>query len=67
MVGTLFLIFCANVMWNETWVLEKTGKGQSLIRWFGRERAPWVLRGLTALGMTLGALVAAGIVRPIRW
>ena len=67
LVGGTVVALCLFVFSREHWVLEKTTKGQRLVRWFGLNTAPWVLRGLTAGGMVFGGLLAAGIIRPIQW
>jgi hypothetical protein len=67
MVGTIFVVFCTTILFHERWVLEKTSKGQSLVRWFGPAAAIWVLRTATFFGVIFGSLLAAGIVRPIQW
>lgn len=52
---------------NGRWFLENTKKGQRLIGWFGPDRAILVLRGLFLLAMVLGILLAADVIRPVRW
>ena len=67
MVGIIVVVFCTAILFHERWVLEKTSKGQSLVRWFGAAAALWVLRVATVFGAIFGGLLAAGIVRPIQW
>lgn len=66
-VGGLIFALCSLLLFNENWFLKNTAKGQRLIAWFGHQNAGWVLKGLTALGMLFGALLAAKIIRPIQW
>lgn len=66
-MGSATAVLCAVGLWNESWLLTETGKGRALVRWFGPDRARWVLRLLLASGMILGTLLAVGIVNPIQW
>ena len=67
LVGSLVIVLCMMLFVRHRWFLENSSKGQRLIRWFGPEMAPWVLRILAALGMIFGGLLATGIIRPIQW
>ena len=66
-VGGIVFALCTLLFFNGDWFLRRTAKGQRLVEWFGAEKEPWVLKGLTALGMLFGALLAARIIRPIQW
>ncbi len=67
LVGGVIIVLCAVLLARERWFLETTSKGQRLIRWFGGDLALWVLRGLILSAIAFGALLAAGIIRPIQW
>ncbi len=67
LVGVITAFFCAHLLFFGRWFLEKTKNGQRLTRWFGPDRAIWVLRGLAILGMLFGGLLASGIIRPVQW
>ena len=67
LVGSMIVALCLLLAFNERTFLERTVKGQRLVRWLGRTRAAWVLRGLAAAGMIFGLLLANGVVRPIKW
>lgn len=66
-IGGTTALLCLAGLWNEAWVLSETSKGRRLINWFGRQRAVWVLRILLGLGFLFGALLAAGVINPVRW
>ena len=67
LVGSVIIALCVLLVSNEQRILERTVKGQRLIRWFGPDFAPWVFRGLMAGGIIFGGLLAAGIIRPMTW
>jgi hypothetical protein len=67
LIGSVVAAFSLLLVFNGHWFLDKTAKGQRLIRWFGPERGLWVLRGLASAGIVFGLLLANGIIRPIQW
>jgi len=67
LVGVVFALLCVVGLWKQKWFLANTSKGQRLVRLFGPDRAAWVLRGLLAVGIILGTLLALDIIRPIQW
>lgn len=66
-VGGLIVLLCSWALFKQAWILEHSEKGQGLLRRFGPQGGPWVLRLLLAVGIVFGGLLAAGIVRPIQW
>ena len=66
-IGSATCVLCLAGLWQHAWLMEHSRYGRGLVRWFGHDRAPWILRGLLALGALFGALLAVGIVNPIRW
>ena len=66
-VGSVTVALSALLLVQERLFLEKTAKGQRLVRWFGPNRAAWVLRVIALAFMTFGVLLAAGIIHPIQW
>ena len=66
-MGAAIILACLILLFREHWFLTETVKGQRLVRRFSFDRAVWVLRSLLLVIATLGALLAYGIVRPIRW
>jgi hypothetical protein len=66
-IGGLIIVHCLFLLVIERWFLARTAKGQWLIRKFGVVSGPWVFRGLTLTAMVIGALLAAGVIRPIQW
>ena len=67
LVGSLVIVLCLVFLFQERWILEKTAKGQRLVRWFGPAAAPWAFRGLMLFGAVFGGLLATGLIRPIQW
>jgi hypothetical protein len=66
-IGITTALLCGIGLAKSRWVLENTNKGKRLSGRFGPERALRVLRGLFALGMLLGGLLAANILKPLQW
>ena len=66
-MGWAIVVACCLIGVREQWFLKETTKGQRLVRRFGPDRARWVMRGILALLITLGMLLANGVIRPIRW
>ncbi|QDU38272.1 hypothetical protein Mal4_25990 [Maioricimonas rarisocia] len=66
-IGGATAILCLVGLWNEAWILAHTTKGRRLIGWFGEQRGLWVLRVVLSLGFLFGALLASGIINPVRW
>jgi hypothetical protein len=52
---------------KEQWLLERSANGRRMVQWFGVANAPWVFRGLMAIGIVFGGLLALKIIRPIQW
>lgn len=67
LMGSAIAVMCVIGAWHSPWLIEHTRKGQRLSNWFGPVRAVWVLRGMLACGAVLGALLATGVVNPLRW
>ncbi|HID22309.1 MAG TPA: hypothetical protein EYP14_07900 [Planctomycetaceae bacterium] len=65
-MGIAVVAICAAGWWHARWFLSETKKGQRLVRWFGRQGALRVFRSLMIAGAVFGALLAAGIINPIR-
>ncbi len=67
LIGGATAMLCVHGLWRQQWLLTETRKGQLLVRWFGPQSAPWVLRICLALGVGFGILLAAGVINPVRW
>jgi len=67
LVGVITVFCSAHLLFFDRWFLEKTRIGQRLTGWFGPDRDIWILRGLSLVGMIFGGLLAAGIIRPVKW
>jgi len=67
LVGGVIVLLCSWALFRQAWILESSQKGQRLVRRFGPQAAPWILRLVLAAGIVFGGLLAAGIVRPIQW
>lgn len=66
-MGVAIILACLMILFRERWFLAETTKGQRLSARFGPSRALWILRGLLLAVATLGGLLAAGVIHPIRW
>lgn len=66
-MGTALAAMCLLGAWQSRWLIEHTRKGQRLSNWLGPVRALWILRGTLACGALLGALLAVGVLNPLRW
>lgn len=66
-MGIAIILACLMILFRERWFLAETTKGQRLTTRFGPVRAIWILRGLLFAVATLGGLLAAGVIHPIRW
>jgi hypothetical protein len=67
LMGIFVALLCAAGLWHEQWFLANTRKGQRLVGWFGLHRAALVLRLLLGIGVLFGILLAADVIRPVRW
>jgi hypothetical protein len=67
LIGIIIAGSCLAGLWCETWLLTGTRKGGWLVRQFGLNRARWVLRFLLFAGIIFGGLLAANVIRPLRW
>jgi hypothetical protein len=66
-MGGAVILVCLMLLSRDRWFLERTGKGQRLVQWFGDAKALWAFRALLLAGMIIGGLLAMGIIRPIQW
>ncbi len=66
-IGAATCVLCLIGVWHASWLLEHTRKGQFLVNRLGETTGRNVLLVLLAIGATFGALLACGIVNPIRW
>jgi hypothetical protein len=66
-MGAGVAVLCLFGLYHSRWFLARTRKGQRLVGWFGETRALWVLRGLLTAGTVFGVLLAANVIRPLRW
>lgn len=66
-MGTGIAVMCSVGVWHSPWLIEHTCKGQRLAEWLGAARALWLLRVALLCGVVLGALLAVGILNPVRW
>ena len=67
LIGGVTSALCLLGIAHSRWMLRETRKGQLLVRWFGEDRAIWILRGLLIAGIVFGVLLAMNIIRPIQW
>lgn len=66
LIGGTTAVMCAVGLWKQGWLLEHTRKGRWLLNACGGAVGPWVLRGLLALGLGFGVLLAAGVINPVQ-
>ena len=66
-MGAAITVMCLVGAWHSPWLIEQTRKGQRLADLLGAHRALWFVRSLLVCGALLGALLAAGVVNPLRW
>jgi len=67
LMGMAVAVLCGLGLWKARWFLENTEKGRRMVRWFGPRRALWVLQLLFGAGALFGILLAADVIRPVRW
>ncbi len=67
LIGGLLTILCLMGLVKETWVLRNSAYGKCLVRWFGPRQAPAAYRVLLGITVIFGVLLAAGIIRPVKW
>jgi len=67
LMGTAIAGVCLLGAWNSPWLIEQTRKGHRLADWLGPLRAVRTLRITLICGAILGALLAGGILNPVRW
>jgi hypothetical protein len=67
LMGTAIAIVCLVGAWHSAWLVEQTRKGQRLADWLGAVRAIHVLRVGLICAALLGALLAIGVLNPLRW
>lgn len=66
-MGAAMALVCLVGLQNGNWILANTGKGRWLVERMGDARARVVLRLVLVVGVVAGALLAADIIRPLRW
>lgn len=54
LIGSIIAISCAAGFGYQTWLLTESRHGRRFVRWFGPERARWVLRAVLAAGILFG-------------
>lgn len=67
LMGAALCIVCLAGAWHSQWLIEHTRKGRRLAESLGARRALWLVRVLLLAGAMFGALLALGIVNPVRW
>ena len=67
LMGAAIALTCLVGAWHSVWLVEQTRKGQRLVDLLGASRALWIVRSALICGALLGALLAAGVVNPLRW
>ena len=67
LIGLVVAALCGLGLWHDRWLLTSTRKGRRLAGWFGETRGLWVLRSLLLAGAAFGLLLAADVIRPVRW
>jgi hypothetical protein len=66
-IGVIVAVSCALGWLRQEVLLQRTGHGARLVRWFGPERAVWVLRCLLGAGVLFGVLLATNVIHPLHW
>jgi len=66
-IGYTTAAFCVVGLVKSSWLLQHSRHGQRLIRWFGADRAPYVLKLLLLLGCVFGILLGSDRIQPMRW
>lgn len=66
-MGAAIALICVMGLLNDVWFLQNTRKGRWLVERFGDDRARLVLRVALLGGAVFGLLLAADVVRPLRW
>ena len=66
LMGSASAVMCLVGLWHSVWLVEQTRKGQRLAEVLGAARALWTVRGFLICGAVLGALLALGVVNPLR-
>tara|TARA_B100000029_G_scaffold409111_1_gene410589 strand:- start:490 stop:705 length:216 start_codon:yes stop_codon:yes gene_type:complete len=66
LIGAMVAGLAALGLYHHEWLLEKTRKGQLLVRWFGKPGGIWVLRGVLFGIVAFGVLLACDVIRPMR-
>lgn len=67
LMGAAIALTCLVGAWHSVWLVEQTRKGRRLADLLGTTPALWIVRGALISGAVLGALLAAGVVNPLRW
>jgi hypothetical protein len=67
LMGTAIAVVCLAGAWHTAWLVEQTRKGQRLADWLGPVKAVRVLRIALICCALAGALLALGILNPLRW
>jgi hypothetical protein len=67
LMGTAIAATCLVGAWHSLWLVEQTRKGQRLAEVLGAGPALWIVRSALICGAMLGALLATGVVNPLRW
>ncbi|HVV99863.1 MAG TPA: hypothetical protein VHB77_05965 [Planctomycetaceae bacterium] len=66
-IGIIVAASCALGWLRQEMLLQQTGHGARLVRWFGPERSVWVLRFLLGAGVLFGILLATNVIHPLHW
>lgn len=67
LMGVAVAVLSLVGLWQTDWLVQNTRKGEWLARRLGERRAGLVLRAAFALLAVFGALLAANVIRPLRW
>jgi len=67
LIGYTTAAFCVVGLLKHSWLLEHSRHGQRLIRWFGPQLAPHILRLLLGLGTAFGILLGNNWIQPLHW
>jgi hypothetical protein len=67
LMGTGIAIVCLVGAGQSEWLIANTRKGRRLGEWLGDARALWGLRAALVCGAIAGALLALGVLNPLRW
>lgn len=66
-MGIAIVLLSLLLLARDQWFLTETPKGKRLVNRFGPGKALWIFRGLLGLLAIVGGLLAADVIRPLKW